>query len=540
MTGPGTTGPGAGRPADVRVAVVGCGAWGRNHARNHAEIGTLAAVVDRKESARNDFAAAFGVRALDLDEAVADPSIDAFVCALPPSLHYQVGKRAMQAGKHVLLEKPIAMEAWQAEELCATAERLDRRLMVGHILQYHPAFLKLRDIVREGSLGRLQYISANRLDLGKIRREEDILWSLAPHDISMILALIGTEPVKVEAVGGYFLHQSIADVSTTHLAFPGGEQAHIFVSWLHPYKEQRLVVVGTDAMAVFDDREPWERKLVLYPHKVQWIDNVPVPNMAAAVPVPVEPNEPLRQESLHFLDCVRTGARPRTDGREGLAVVRVLARASDALRAGRAAQQPTPAAPGTRVARSYPGVQIQETAFVDPGVEIGDGTRVGHFSHILGQVRIGRHVSVGQSVVIGPDASVGDRCRIESNVAVVQGVTLEEGVLLGPSCVFMDFDRPRAEHALGADVAPTLVKRGATIGANATVVCGRTVGAFAFVEAGAVVSEDVPDYALMAGAPAKRVGWVGRAGYRLGPDLLCPQTRRRYRETAQGTLEEVA
>ena len=138
--------------------------------------------------------------------------------------------------------------------------------MVGHILQYHPAFLKLRDLVREGRLGRLQYIYSSRLNLGKIRREEDILWSLAPHDISMILSLVGTEPVKVEAVGGYFLHRTIADVTTTHLTFPGGEQAHIFVSWLHPYKEQRLVVVGSDGMAVFDDGEPWERKLLLYPH----------------------------------------------------------------------------------------------------------------------------------------------------------------------------------------------------------------------------------------------------------------------------------
>ena len=157
---------------------------------------------------------------------------------------------------------------------------LDRRLMVGHLLQYHPAFLKLKELVREGRLGRLQYLYSNRLNFGKIRREEDILWSFAPHDLSMILSLVGQEPDAVECVGSYYLHQRIADLTTTHLSFPGGERAHVFVSWLHPFKEQKLVVVGSEAMAVFDDGEPWERKLLLFPHQINWRDGIPTPHKA--------------------------------------------------------------------------------------------------------------------------------------------------------------------------------------------------------------------------------------------------------------------
>jgi UDP-2-acetamido-3-amino-2,3-dideoxy-glucuronate N-acetyltransferase len=532
---------------DIRVAVIGCGYWGKNHVRNYAEIGALEALVDRNEGLVRDLIAKHGGRALTFEQALADPDIDAFAFAMPPSQNHAMGLRALEAGKHVFIEKPISLEVKKAEELCATAERLDRRLMVGHILQYHPAFLKLKELVREGRLGQLRYVTSTRLNLGRIRREEDVFWALAPHDISMILSLIGTEPSKVEAVGGYHLHPTIADVTTTHLSFPGGEQAHIFVSWLHPYKEQKIAIVGSEAMAVFDDGEPWERKLVLYPHRLEWKNNIPVPTRAAAVPVDVDQEEPLRQECLHFLNCVRTGARPRTDGREGLRVLRVLDRASHALLAGKAAAAdqsqsaslPRPARP-PRVTCGYPGVSIHESAYVDAGVEIGEGSKIWHFSHLLPGVKLGRGVIVGQNVVIGPQVSVGDKCKIQNNVSLYKGVTLEEGVFCGPSCVFTNVNNPRAEIERKSEFRPTLVKRGVTIGANATIVCGYTIGQYAFIAAGAVVTEDVPAFALVAGVPARRIGWMSHAGHKLGPDLVCPGTGRRYREAAPELLEEIA
>jgi UDP-2-acetamido-3-amino-2,3-dideoxy-glucuronate N-acetyltransferase len=424
------------------------------------------------------------------------------------------------------------LTAAEAERLCALAERRDRRLMVGHLMQYHPAFIKLREMVGEGALGRLEYISSTRLNLGKVRREEDILWSFAPHDLSMILSLVGQEPSEVTAQGGYYLHKTIADVTTTLLAFPGGEQAHVFVSWLHPYKEQKLVVIGDRGMAVFDDGQPWSRKLLLYPHQIEWREAMPVPQRAEADPVALDEGEPLNLECRHFLDCVASGGRPRTDGREGLRVLRVLARASEALRGG--------SGPGTGPkAGPHSDAQIHDSAYVDEPCEIGSGTKIWHFVHIMPRTRIGRNCSLGQNVMAGPDVTIGNECKIQNNVSIYKGVTLEDGVFCGPSCVFTNVDNPRAEIERKDEFRATLVKRGATIGANATIVCGHTIGEYAFVAAGAVVTRDVPAFALMAGVPARRIGWMSHDGERLGSDLVCPRSGRRYREAGADRIEEI-
>lgn len=399
---------GEGLGAKTRLAVIGCGYWGKNLVRNFSDLGALEALVDVHAPTVQALVAKHGGRGATLDQVMADAAIEAVAIAAPAAQHYVLAKRALQAGKHVFVEKPLSLDVAEAEELCGLAERLDRRLMVGHLLQYHPVFLALRGLVREGKLGRLQYVYSNRLNLGKIRQEEDILWSFAPHDISMILSLIGAEPDAVSCVGANYLHKKVADVTTTHLAFPGGEQAHVFVSWLHPFKEQKLVVVGADAMAVFDDGEPWERKLLLYPHRVEWRDGQPLPVKADAQAVTVPQDEPLKLECQHFLDCVCTGATPRTDGREGVRVLKVLARATAALTAAPAAPAPAaPSAPKPRVAKDYPGVTVHESAYVDAGVEIGEGTKIWHFSHILGQVSIGKKCSIGQNVVIGHQGGGG-------------------------------------------------------------------------------------------------------------------------------------
>jgi UDP-2-acetamido-3-amino-2,3-dideoxy-glucuronate N-acetyltransferase len=516
----------------VRVAVVGAGYWGKNLVRNFAELGALAAICDPDRGVAAALAERHRVPLVDYAEALRSATLDAVAIAAPAALHAQLARAALEAGKHVFVEKPLALDVAEAEELVALAERRDLRLMVGHLLQYHPAFVKLRQLVGDGALGRLQYIYSNRLNLGKLRREEDILWSFAPHDISMLLSLVGTEPALVTAEGAYHLHRQIADVTTTHLGFPGGEQAHIFVSWLHPFKEQKLVAIGDRAMAVFDDGEPWARKLLLYPHRIEWRELVPVAQRAEAEPIAIEEDEPLRRECRHFLDCVASGARPLTDGREGIRVLRVLTSASAALK-GTAA----PAAPRAEAKhRARAGVQIHESAYVEEPAEIGEGTKIWHFSHVLPRTRIGAACVLGQNVVVGPDVAIGDNCKIQNNVSLYKGVTLEDGVFCGPSCVFTNVVNPRAEIERKAEFKPTLVKRGATIGANATIVCGTTLGPYCFIGAGAVVTKDVPDYALVVGNPARRIGWMSRAGARLGADLVCPIEGRRYREAAQGRL----
>ncbi|PWC55372.1 oxidoreductase [Azospirillum sp. TSO22-1] len=534
----------------MRVAVIGCGHWGKNLVRNFHQLGALAAVHDADPGHAADIGARHGgVPARGFEEILADPEIPAVAIAAPAEAHYRLARAALLAGKHAFVEKPLALAVEEAEELCRLAEAQGRVLMVGHLLQYHPAFLKLKAMVAAGELGRLQYVYSNRLNLGKVRREENILWSFAPHDISMILALVGNRPEEVLATGAAYLHKVIADVTTTHITFAGGEQAHVFVSWLHPFKEQKLVVVGDGGMAVFDDSLPWASKLVVYPHRIDWVDGMPVPAKADATPVALEEAEPLRAECLHFLECAAGGRRPRTDGAEGLRVLRVLQAAQRSMDEGRAlrldagsaaipAASPAPAAPPAG-ADLPPGVTVHATACVDARVEIGTGSKIWHFSHILPDTRIGRDCVIGQNVVAGPHVTIGDRCKIQNNVSVYKGVTLEDGVFCGPSCVFTNVVNPRAEIERKDEFKPTLVRRGATIGANATIVCGVTLGEYCLIGAGAVVTKDVPAYALMVGNPARRIGWVSRTGDRLGDDLVCPRTGQRHRQTSPDSIEEI-
>lgn len=517
---------------EARVAVIGCGYWGRNLVRTLAQIGALAAVVDPDAATASALAVEHNTRCRSLQEVLGDPEVDSVVIAAPAKDHSALALAALRAGKHTFVEKPLALDVAEAEQVVAEARDRGLTLMVGHLLQYHPAFLALRTMVADGALGELRYLYSNRLNLGRIRREENILWSFAPHDLSMLLALVGESPDGVTAVGSTFLSDNVPDVTTTHMAFPSGPRAHVFVSWLHPFKEQRLVVVGADAMAVFDDTAPWESKLVVYEHGVTWDGLTPVPVRGEPVQIPLEQAEPLRLECEHFLDCVATGAVPRTDGDEGLRVLKVLDAAQQSLSSG---GRPTIPAQGTDCGGT--GVFVHPTAYVDDDVVIGSGTKVWHFGHVLSGSRVGADCTFGQNVVVGPGVSIGDRCRVQNNVSVYSGVTLEDGVFCGPSCVFTNVNNPRAEVSRKDEFLPTLVRRGATIGANATVVCGNEIGEYAFIGAGAVVTSDVPAHALMVGAPARRVGWMSHDGERLGEDLVCPRSGRRYEERDGALIE---
>ena len=518
-----------------RVAVVGCGYWGKNLVRNFSVLGALAAIHERDGDTAARMATQHEVEARGFDALIDDADIEGIVVAAPAAQHYELTKRALGGGKHVFVEKPLALELDEAQELVDIAADKGLTLMVGHLLQYHPAFLTLKNLVAKGDLGRLQYIYSNRLNLGKVRRVENILWSFAPHDISMILSLVGEEPESIVATGANYLHRHIADVTTTHLNFPGGQHAHVFVSWLHPFKEQKLVVVGDRSMAVFDDREPWDRKLLLYAHSIDWKDGKPEPNLADAKAVEVTEDEPLKLECQHFLDCILSGDRPRTDGEEGVRVLRVLDAAERSMSSGQ-----TIATGASRTGmKKERRVFVHETAVVDQPSEIGEGTKVWHFSHILKGTKIGKQCNFGQNVMVGPDVTIGDNCKVQNNVSIYEGVTLEDDVFCGPSMVFTNVYNPRADVARMDELRETLVKRGATIGANATIVCGITLGEYSLIAAGAVVNRDVPPHAMVAGVPAKRIGWVSHAGEPLGEDLVCSRTGRRYRQKGEDKLEEI-
>ena len=285
-----------GKPTDgsaTRVAVVGMGYWGKNLVRNFHQLGALAAVCDSdpavKTICESEYVAARFMP--DFDSVLRATDISAIALATPAVTHYQMAKAALTAGKDVFVEKPLAIDVWQGQELVELARSSGRILMVGHILRYHPAVLKMQELIRDGELGKLQYLYSNRLNIGKIRTEENILWSFAPHDISVMLGLLGEVPVRVSSQGGAYLSSTVFDVTLSQLNFPSGVQAHIFVSWMHPFKEQRLVLVGSQKMAVFDDTS--DNKLVLYPHKVEWKNRVPTAVKAKGEVVPLEESEPL-------------------------------------------------------------------------------------------------------------------------------------------------------------------------------------------------------------------------------------------------------
>jgi UDP-2-acetamido-3-amino-2,3-dideoxy-glucuronate N-acetyltransferase len=313
------------RDGRVATALVGCGYWGKNIARNLHQLGCLDWVVDESAKVLAGVKAAYeGVRTTrDFARVLKDPKLKAIALASPAALHYEMAVAALRAGKDVFVEKPLALRVAQAEELVELARRKKRVLMVGHILQYHPAILKLKQLVAEGELGEIHYVYSNRTNLGKVRHEENILWSFAPHDIDVILLLMNAMPEWATTSGQSYLRHDVADVTMTCLGFPGKGRAHIFVSWLHPSKEQKLVVIGSRKMAVFDDVVK-EGKLRLYDKGIDMKDGRPVVRQISESTLFFPESEPLREELQHFVECVRTRQKPRTDGQNGLRVLRVL------------------------------------------------------------------------------------------------------------------------------------------------------------------------------------------------------------------------
>ena len=306
-----------------RIAVLGCGYWGANHVRTLKGLGVLHAVADANAARAEGFAVEHDCLAIPTAELYRRDDVDAVVMALPPQFHAEEAIRAVAAGKDVLVEKPIALTVPDAERAVAAAASANRIFMTGHVLRFHPAFEKLKALIDAGELGTVKYIHSHRLGLGKFHTENDALWDLAPHDLSMILAITGEPPTEVRGEGAAVLDK-LSDFAHLHLLFPGGLRGHLFTSRLNPYRERRLTVVGTQAMAVFDDVEPWERKLAIYRHEVwqdsgQWVATTNEPTY-----IPVEGGMPLTRELEHFVHCIQTREAPRTSGEEGVSVLRIL------------------------------------------------------------------------------------------------------------------------------------------------------------------------------------------------------------------------
>ena len=498
------------------LALIGAGYWGRNLARNFHQLGSLAAVCDPSEEVlATQRAACPGIRVTkSVEEVLADASITRVAIAAPAARHFDLAQRALQAGKDVFVEKPLALGVHEGLALVELAENRGRILMVGHLLQYHPCVRAIQRLVAEGALGKLQYITSNRLNLGKIRREENALWSFAPHDISVVLSLVGGEmPDRVRCIGEAYLHHGVADVTLTTMRFPGGVNAHVHVSWINPFKEQRLTVVGSHGMLVFDDTQPWAEKVTLYRQPLVWEGGVvPTAKKAAGEVVVVPEEEPLRLECSHFLECCDKRKAPVTDGEEGLRVLQVLNAAQRSLDQGGKAADPS--------GFSVSAFQVSDffshpTAVVDPEAKIGSGTKIWHFSHVMAGAEVGENCNIGQNVVVSPGVKLGRNVKIQNNVSVYTGVVCEDDVFIGPSAVFTNISNPRSAVPRRDEYVKTVVRRGASIGANATIVCGNEIGEFCLIGAGAVVTKPVKPYAIVVGNPGRQAGWISRHGEKL-------------------------
>lgn len=512
------------------IAVLGCGYWGKNLVRNFYELNSLHSICDMDENKIKSFQKKYPNIAISYDyrQILKNPEIKAVVIATPAITHYPLAKEALLSNKDVFVEKPLSLDYRDGEELVSVAQEKNKILMVGHVLEYHPAIIKLKEMVNNGELGNIKYIYSNRLNLGKFRTEENILWSFAPHDISVVLDLLEEMPAEVSAHGANYLEPNITDVTVTTMTFPSGVKAHLFVSWLHPYKEQKLVVIGGRKMVMFDNVNR-QGKLYIYNHKIDWIERIPIPRPEDAQSLEVEEKEPLKSECEHFINCITSRKSPKTDGQNGLRVLKILEACQESLKENGKLH------PLLEEKKKY---FVHESSFIDENVEIGEGTKIWHFSHILKNTKIGKKCTIGQNIVIGPNVTIGNNVKIQNNVSVYDGVMLEDDVFCGPSMVFTNVINPRSHWPRKDEYKKTRVKKGASLGANSTIVCGITIGQYAFIGAGALANRDIPDYSLVYGVPAQIQGWMCYCGKKLNlsnsPDSQetteCMNCGRQYRK----------
>ncbi len=490
-----------------KVCLVGIGRWGKNHAKTLNGLGVLAGVVETNPNRLAQFREQYpDVKFHDSLKFALEEDYSGFVVATPAESHYNIAKIILRAKRHLLVEKPLALTAAEARDLQALAEESGVNLMVGHVLLFHPAIRKIRDLLSSGKIGKLQYIYSNRLNLGTIRKEENILWSFAPHDLSIFQYFVGKKPLEVLSRGGAFLQSHIHDTTMTTITYPDNVVGHIFVSWLHPFKEQRLVVIGSKGMLSFEDSSA-EKQLFFYEKGIDWVEGEPIKRDGPTEVIPYDPAMPLTEELKYFIDHLDGTPVTVSDAQNAVDVLEILESAGRDLLSHETDEEQLPD-------RDW---FCHSTSFVDDGAKVGKDTKIWHYSHVQSNAVIGEGCAIGQNVNIANNVRVGNRVKIQNNVSVYEGVELEDFVFCGPSMVFTNIMIPRSEFPQRGSkfYLKTLVKKSASIGANATIVCGITIGEYALIGAGAVVTKDVPAHGLVVGNPGKVIGWVDKKGQRL-------------------------
>ena len=516
----------------LNYCIIGAGRWGKNHIRTANELGVLSGIIESNKSTQDELKKLYpNVKVHSSLNELGALDYDAYSVVVPAEQHYSVAKTLIEHKKHVLIEKPITTNSKESNELVELARQNNVVVCVGHLLLFHNAFLKMKELIDAGKIGKVQYIYSNRLNLGTVRTEENSLWSFAPHDISLFQYFTGSYPEKVTSTGGAFLQPHIHDTTMTVLEYPNNIKGHIYVSWLHPFKEHRFVVVGSKGMFTYEDSSK-EKALLFYEKGIDFVNGEPIKRDGPTEVVDYDKNPPLKEEIAHFIDCIeKKNFDSRISAAAGSDVLEILELAQQSLESGQAVSVTKKS---ERNAPNQNNYFVHETAVVDEPCTIGENTKIWHYSHVQQNATIGKNCILGQNVNIACNVKVGDYAKIQNNVSLYEGVELEDYVFCGPSMVFTNIKNPRCKYpqAESKFYMKTLVKEGATFGANCTVVCGITVGRFAFIGAGAVVTKDVPDFAIIVGNPGKIVGWMSEGGVRLDFDsnneAFCEKSQKAY------------
>lgn len=480
------------------LGLIGAGYWGKNLIREFNNHGVLNSICDLNEELLEENRKLYPHIKItnSWKNLLEDKEITAVCVALPAELHYKFCKDALLSDKDVFVEKPLALKIEHCNELIKIAKERGKILMVGHLLQYHSCIKKMYEIIEKDYIGDIKYIVSNRLNLGKIRCEENVLWSFAPHDISVITKLMKNKlPNSVRCTGQSFVSKDIHDITTTILQYDGC-YVQINVNWLNPFKEQKLIIVGTKGMVIFDDTI--EDKLKYYSNYMQWYRGQPIPNKTEGETIEYDKSQsPLYNECAEFIKSCSTRVNPLTDGEEGKRVLKILDMAQKSLMRGGDIEMNN--------------VYVHPTSYVDERARIGEGTKVWHYCNVM-ESEMGKNCSLGQNVFIGKGVKLGDSCRVQNNVSIYAGVEAENNVFFGPSCVLTNDKNPRVMYSKNGNYMKTYIEEGVSIGANATIVCGIRLGKHCLIGAGAVVTKDVEPYAVMVGNPARKIKTIDEKG----------------------------
>ena len=494
---------------NIQLGLIGGGYWGKNLIREFNNTKVLHTICDINEEALKNYNSLYPDinTTTNWDSVLNNKEISAVCIALPAEMHYMFTKKSLLAGKDVYVEKPITLDIKEAEELVKIAKNNNKILMVGHLLHYHPCIEKIKEIIKENKIGKVKNIVANRLNLGIFRTQENVLWSFAPHDISVILNLCDDKlPDSVLCCGKDHITKDVHDVTNSILKYKD-KYVNINVNWLNPYKEQKLSIIGEKGMLLFDDTLK-ENKLTYFPEYINFSSDLnsnpqPVKNNGESIKVDLS-KSPLLKECEHFIDCCINRTQPITNGQEGVRVLKVLNYLQMSLEQKKE----------IKCIQQEINYFVHPTAIVDEGAEIGEGTKIWHYSHICKGSKIGKNCNIGQNVFIAGGAVIGDNCKVQNNVSVYAGVEAEDYVFFGPSCVLTNDINPRGMYSKNGEYIKTKLETGVTLGANCTIVCGNTLGKHSLIGSGAVICKNVEPYSIMVGNPGRKIGEIDEKGNR--------------------------